>query len=95
MPTALDNLIHKHSKALILVFSTLVVVATLPVFLAGPPMAPKQPTRTIPKEKVVGDDPAGEPADWTEAQLKDWLANVSILFYSSRFCWKLSLVFFC
>lgn len=79
MPTVLDNLIHKHSKALILVFSTLVVVATLPVLLAGPPLAPKQAPRTIPKESVVGDDHAGEPGDWTEAQLKEWLANVSFL----------------
>lgn len=81
MPTALDNALGRHSKTLILVFSAIVVAATLPVFASGLLPSSSSSSRgtkpTIPKETKIEDDDARDPAEWSETELTEWLAKVS------------------
>jgi hypothetical protein len=73
MPTALDKNIGSHAKHLILGFGALVVVATgLTLALTG---STSTNTVQIKHENIV-DDLDGEPQDWSEDQLREWLRKV-------------------
>lgn len=78
MVTFIDKAFDKHSKTLILVFSTLVIAATLPTIASGlfSSDTETKPTKSIPPEQKVDDEYSGEPKNWTEDQLKAWLEKV-------------------
>lgn len=74
--TALDRSVSSHSKHLMLVFSGLVVAATTLSLVLSSSSTQTGSKKVNLKDTLVEEPPKGDPNDWSNKQLLDFLRKV-------------------